>query len=247
MHQREPIENLEKRIRFESFKYGLRNEHIDDSTQDVLLRMLQGEHKHSTIGQAVIDHIRREYGDKRIRSYDQRKAFLSPNEYSDESHRGLLHSNIQNELGVGITFRTIYRCSHNEKERAIIDMLYQGFNISEISRCIKKSVKYVQLKIDRIKSMLEKQIGIKNEQPKPFSYNPSLDYKKHLIKLGYSKRESEVIELVSHGLTNEEIAMTLFVTVKAIRFQLGNIYKKSNLNKRSELLQWSKKQWGGID
>lgn len=59
------------------------------------------------------------------------------------------------------------------------------------------------------------------------------------IKNGLSKREAEVAELVSTGLSNKEVADKLFVTEKTIKFHLTNIYRKMNISSRTQLIVWS--------
>ncbi len=62
--------------------------------------------------------------------------------------------------------------------------------------------------------------------------------KQFLIKEGLSKRESEVAELVTKGLSNKEVADQLYVTEKTVKFHLTNIYKKMNLKSRAQLIVW---------
>ena len=59
------------------------------------------------------------------------------------------------------------------------------------------------------------------------------------IRNGLSKREAEVAELVSTGLSNKEVADKLFVTEKTIKFHLTNIYRKMNISSRTQLIVWS--------
>ncbi len=47
--------------------------------------------------------------------------------------------------------------------------------------------------------------------------------------------ERRVAELAASGMTNREIAQTLFVTVKAVQFHLRNIYSKLEIGSREEL------------
>jgi DNA-binding CsgD family transcriptional regulator/tetratricopeptide (TPR) repeat protein len=47
--------------------------------------------------------------------------------------------------------------------------------------------------------------------------------------------ELRVAELAAAGLTNREIARSLFVTVKAVRFHLGNVYRKLDADGREQL------------
>jgi DNA-binding NarL/FixJ family response regulator len=49
-----------------------------------------------------------------------------------------------------------------------------------------------------------------------------------------SPRESEVLEQASHGLRNSEIAGALNVTVHAVKFHLGAIYRKLGVANRTE-------------
>jgi DNA-binding CsgD family transcriptional regulator len=47
--------------------------------------------------------------------------------------------------------------------------------------------------------------------------------------------ERRVVELAARSLTNREIADALFVTRKAVRFHLGNAYKKLEVSGRDQL------------
>jgi DNA-binding NarL/FixJ family response regulator len=56
-------------------------------------------------------------------------------------------------------------------------------------------------------------------------------------------RETEVLELVMHGLTNKEIADRMSVTVAAVKFHLQHIYEKLHVHSRTEaVLQFKKHQ-----
>jgi len=49
-----------------------------------------------------------------------------------------------------------------------------------------------------------------------------------------SSRELEVLEMAALGLTNAEIAERLTITVHAIKFHLGSIYRKLGVDNRTE-------------
>ena len=49
-----------------------------------------------------------------------------------------------------------------------------------------------------------------------------------------SAREREVLELVSHGFINKEIADRLSVSVEAVRWHLKHIYAKLQVHSRTE-------------
>jgi DNA-binding CsgD family transcriptional regulator len=49
-----------------------------------------------------------------------------------------------------------------------------------------------------------------------------------------SPREREVLELASRGLTNAQVAELLSVTIHAVKFHLGSIYRKLDVANRTE-------------
>ena len=53
-------------------------------------------------------------------------------------------------------------------------------------------------------------------------------------RLGLSPREAEVLELLSLGMTNPQIAVRLRVTVHAVKFHLTGIYRKLGVANRTE-------------
>ncbi len=50
-----------------------------------------------------------------------------------------------------------------------------------------------------------------------------------------TERERDVVALVRQGYTNREIAETLFVSVKAVEYHMGNIFSKLGIRSRREL------------
>jgi DNA-binding NarL/FixJ family response regulator len=49
-----------------------------------------------------------------------------------------------------------------------------------------------------------------------------------------SRREIEVVELVSRGFTNAGVAERLAVSVAAIKFHLASVYRKLGVSNRTE-------------
>jgi DNA-binding NarL/FixJ family response regulator len=49
-----------------------------------------------------------------------------------------------------------------------------------------------------------------------------------------SARELEVLGLISHGLTNNEVAARLHVSVHAVKFHLAGIYRRLGVSNRTE-------------
>jgi DNA-binding CsgD family transcriptional regulator len=50
-----------------------------------------------------------------------------------------------------------------------------------------------------------------------------------------TERERDVVALVRQGYTNKEVAETLFVSVKAVEYHMGNIFSKLGIRSRREL------------
>jgi len=104
MSKRKSIEELADRIKIASFKFGLRGEDIQDATQEILLRMYEGKHKHSTVDQMLIDYLRTQSGRKGEVGYDSRKALARPERLyaSDGRDRGLVDGAKFRDLECGV-------------------------------------------------------------------------------------------------------------------------------------------------
>lgn len=56
-------------------------------------------------------------------------------------------------------------------------------------------------------------------------------------KLGLSKREVEVLQLLSEGFSNQEVADRLFVSLNTAKTHISNIYSKLNVKRRTQAIQ----------
>lgn len=61
-----------------------------------------------------------------------------------------------------------------------------------------------------------------------------------LQRLEISKREYEVLELMAMGLSNQEIADKLFVSLNTIKTHSSNLFVKLEVNRRTQAVQKSK-------
>jgi DNA-binding NarL/FixJ family response regulator len=61
-----------------------------------------------------------------------------------------------------------------------------------------------------------------------------------LQQLGISKREYEVLELISQGFSNREIAERLFVSPHTIKSHSSNLFSKLNVRRRTEAIRKAK-------
>ncbi|MEO9870849.1 response regulator transcription factor [Ekhidna sp.] len=57
------------------------------------------------------------------------------------------------------------------------------------------------------------------------------------LKLGLSKREVQVLELLAQGFSNQEIADKLFVSLNTAKTHISNIYAKLNVQRRTQAIQ----------
>lgn len=59
------------------------------------------------------------------------------------------------------------------------------------------------------------------------------------IAPGLTKREVEILQLVSEGHSNGELARMLWVTEQTVKFHLSNIYRKLGVANRTEASRWA--------
>ncbi len=74
---------------------------------------------------------------------------------------------------------------------------------------------------------------------------PEIDHKKEIdhqkIKeLAISKREYEVLQAMASGLSNKEIAATLFVSESTIKSHISNLFLKLDAKRRTQAIQIAK-------
>ena len=64
---------------------------------------------------------------------------------------------------------------------------------------------------------------------------------KTLLKWGISKREWEVLLLMSEGLSNQEIAERLFVSLNTIKTHSSNLFEKLDVKRRTQAIEKGKR------
>jgi ATP/maltotriose-dependent transcriptional regulator MalT len=64
---------------------------------------------------------------------------------------------------------------------------------------------------------------------------------KALLKWGISKREWEVLSLMSEGLSNQEIAERLFVSLNTIKTHSSNLFEKLDVKRRTQAIEKAKR------
>jgi DNA-binding CsgD family transcriptional regulator len=83
--------------------------------------------------------------------------------------------------------------------------------------------------------------GLRLTRPKVIETGtPFLLDEANLRKVGISKREYEVLELIAQGLSNQEIADKLFVSVSTVKTHTANIFAKLDARRRTQAIQRAK-------
>ena len=83
--------------------------------------------------------------------------------------------------------------------------------------------------------------GRKLARPKIVKIGPDFEIDaKKLARLGISKREYEVLELIADGLSNQEIADKLFVSTSTVKTHTSNLFAKLDARRRTQAVQIAK-------
>ncbi len=61
-----------------------------------------------------------------------------------------------------------------------------------------------------------------------------------LQRLGISKREYEVLELIARGLSNQEVAAKLFISLNTVKTHSSNLFMKLEARRRTQAIQRAK-------
>jgi two-component system, NarL family, response regulator LiaR len=72
--------------------------------------------------------------------------------------------------------------------------------------------------------------------PEEFEVNEN-----NLKQLGISKREHEVLMLIAQGLSNQEVADKLFVSLNTVKTHSSKLFEKLNVQRRTQAVQEAKK------
>jgi DNA-binding CsgD family transcriptional regulator len=78
----------------------------------------------------------------------------------------------------------------------------------------------------------------------PFGASFSLN-ETRLCELGITRRELEILELIARGLSNREIAETLFVSENTVKTHSSRLFDKLSAKRRTQAVQLGK-EWGLI-
>ncbi len=74
--------------------------------------------------------------------------------------------------------------------------------------------------------------------------DPSLPFevnRKEMEALGISERELEVLQLMSQGMSNQEIGAQLFVSLNTVKTHAARIFEKLDVQRRTQAVEKAKK------
>ncbi|TDQ07141.1 response regulator transcription factor [Pedobacter metabolipauper] len=82
--------------------------------------------------------------------------------------------------------------------------------------------------------IIEKEVFVKRDN---FVLNET-----EIIRLGLSKRELEVLHLMADGLSNQQIAERLFVSLNTIKTHSSRIFEKLEVKRRTQAIETARKR-----
>ena len=108
---------------------------------------------------------------------------------------------------------------------ALIAIVFTGLGIWLAVKLAKPKVKTI---------IVEKEVMV--EPIRPFRIDES-----ELAKRGITSRELEVLELMSKGMSNQEIAGKLFLSLNTIKTHTSNLFMKLDVERRTQAIDKAKK------
>lgn len=113
-----------------------------------------------------------------------------------------------------------------------IALLFTALGIWLAMKLTKPRVK--TLVVEKEKTIVvEKEIYVNRET---FVFNDS-----EAAKIGLSRRELEVLELMSQGYSNQEIGNRLFVSLSTVKTHVSNLFEKLDVKRRTQAIEKAKK------
>lgn len=96
------------------------------------------------------------------------------------------------------------------------------------------ALKLTKPKVETVIVEVEKEVFITSNPD--FVFNET-----ELEKLGISKRELEVLQLMSAGLSNNEIAEKLFVSLNTVKTHSSKLFEKLDVKRRTQAIEKAKR------
>lgn len=84
-------------------------------------------------------------------------------------------------------------------------------------------------------------VVIEKEVRVPAHSNGFVLNEKEMARLGISSRELEVLQLMAEGLSNQEIAGRLFVSLSTIKTHSSRLFEKMDVKRRTQAVEMAKR------
>jgi two-component system, NarL family, response regulator LiaR len=94
----------------------------------------------------------------------------------------------------------------------------------------------LKLTTPKVKTVVVEKEVFLDIPPSVFSLNNA-----EIKKLGISNREMEVLQLMAQGLSNQEIAAQLFVSLNTIKTHTTHIFEKLDVSRRTQAVEKAKR------
>jgi DNA-binding CsgD family transcriptional regulator len=101
------------------------------------------------------------------------------------------------------------------------------------------SFKLREPKTEKITEKIIETVYIEKEPAEKQEENGTVD-EEQIQKLGISKRELEVLQLIAEGLSNQEIADRLFVSSNTVKTHVARIFEKLDAKRRTQAIEIAK-------
>jgi DNA-binding NarL/FixJ family response regulator len=118
---------------------------------------------------------------------------------------------------------------HTQDEEAVTNFICLGV------RGVLRDVSNVEHFVRAIRAVSQEEIWAERRVLTKVITRLSLSSKIKLIPKHLTKKEREVVKLVSQGLSNRQVAKSLFIAEKTVKTHLGHIFKKVGVHCRSEI------------
>lgn len=126
-----------------------------------------------------------------------------------------------------LQFRLVIADNAFEVYVGFIAVLFMAVGIWLALRLAKPKVKTI---------VVEKEVYVHPPVNGSFTLN-----EKELNKLGLSKRELEVLQLMAEGLSNQEIAGRLFLSINTVKTHSSRLFEKLDVERRTQAVDKAKK------
>lgn len=144
------------------------------------------------------------------------------------------------EAGIIQTFLLLFSCFQNIRE-------YEAL-LSDIAMCFRPLLYgFILLLLLTEKSgqtVTEQHIVLEESNEKTAGLHEqkeeSVNTQKSFENYGLTKREIEIVKLIQSGKSNGDIASELFISETTVKKHVSNIFEKTGVKKREELICWEK-------